>query len=157
RVDDLKTLYPAFADIAVMLSVSEQSVSKKVITAISEGIFSFSDKKNIVHILKSLKKNTTEVADNFLMTSEEYATRVVFFNRTLDMYISTFEESIKSDIIKVEEDIDLFRRIDMNMSQNVIDDIKKDHLLSLFEFTPDSEISERWEKQWINIGIDKEN
>ncbi|END16899.1 hypothetical protein ECP03018678_5373, partial [Escherichia coli P0301867.8] len=45
----------------------------------------------------------------------------------------------------------------MNMSQNVIDDIKKDHLLSLFEFTPDSEISERWEKQWINIGIDKEN
>ncbi|CTW21754.1 hypothetical protein [Escherichia coli] len=157
RVDDLNTLYPAFADIAVMLSVSEQSVSKKVITAISEGIFSFSDKKNIVHILKSLKKNTTEVADNFLMTSEEYATRVVFFNRTLDMYISTFEESIKSDIIKAEEDIDLFRRIDMNISQNVIDDIKKDHLLSLFEFTPDSEISERWEKQWVNIDIDKEN
>ncbi|HFH2656009.1 TPA: hypothetical protein ACGS6M_003840, partial [Escherichia coli] len=103
------------------------------------------------------KKNTTEVADNFLMTSEEYATRVVFFNRTLDMYISTFEESIKSDIIKAEEDIDLFRRIDMNISQNVIDDIKKDHLLSLFEFTPDSEISERWEKQWVNIDIDKEN
>ncbi|XJC23772.1 hypothetical protein AB2F10_25990 (plasmid) [Escherichia coli] len=91
------------------------------------------------------------------MTSEEYATRVVFFNRTLDMYISTFEESIKSDIIKAEEDIDLFRRIDMNISQNVIDDIKKDHLLSLFEFTPDSEISERWEKQWVNIDIDKEN
>ncbi|ETC18580.1 hypothetical protein CFSAN001679_21345 [Salmonella enterica subsp. enterica serovar Cerro str. CFSAN001679] len=45
RVDDLKTLYPAFADIAVMLSVTEQSVSQKVITAISDGIFSFSDKK----------------------------------------------------------------------------------------------------------------
>lgn len=44
-VDDLKTLYPAFADIAVMLSVTEQSVSPKVIAAISEGIFSFSDKK----------------------------------------------------------------------------------------------------------------
>ena len=157
RVDDLKTLYPAFIDIAVMLSVAEQSVSKKMITAISEGIFSFSDKKNIVYTLKSLTRNTTEVAENFLMTSEEYATRVVFFNRTLDMYISAFEESIKSDIIKAEADIDLFRRIDMNISQNIIDDIKKDHLLSLFEFTPDTGISERWEKQWINIGIDKES
>ncbi|MEW0292416.1 hypothetical protein AB0S55_13710, partial [Escherichia coli] len=157
RVDDLKTLYPAFVDIAVMLSVAEQSVSKKMITAISEGIFSFSDKKNIVYTLKSLTRNTTEVAENFLMTSEEYATRVVFFNRTLDMYISAFEESIKSDIIKAEADIDLFRRIDMNISQNIIDDIKKDHLLSLFEFTPDTGISERWEKQWINIGIDKES
>lgn len=73
------------------------------------------------------------------------------------MYISAFEESIKSDIIKAKEDIDLFRRIDMNISQNIIDDIKKDHLLSLFEFTPDTGISERWEKQWINIGIDKES
>ncbi|MBL3955869.1 hypothetical protein FH721_27530, partial [Bacteroides thetaiotaomicron] len=46
-VDDLETLYSAFADIAVMLSVTEQSVSQKVITAISEGIFSFSVKKDI--------------------------------------------------------------------------------------------------------------
>ncbi|WP_097425797.1 hypothetical protein, partial [Escherichia coli] len=156
-VDDLNTLYPAFADIAVMLSVSEQRISQKVVTAIGEGIFSFSDKKNIVYTLKSLLKNTTDVAGNFLMTSEEYATRVVIFNSTLDMYISAFEESIKSDIIKAKEDIDLFRRIDMNISQNIIDDIKKDHLLSLFEFTPDTGISERWEKQWINIGIDKES
>ncbi|EFC3436640.1 hypothetical protein CTR46_005026 [Escherichia coli] len=156
-VDDLNTLYPAFADIAVMLSVSEQRISQKVVTAIGEGIFSFSVKKNIVYTLKSLTKSTTEVAENFLKTSEEYATRVVFFNRTLDMYISAFEESIKSDIIKAEADIDLFRRIDMNISQNVVDDIKKDHLLSLFEFTPDTGISERWEKQWINIGIDKES
>ena len=44
-VDDLNTLYPAFADIAVMLSVSEQRISQKVVTAIGEGIFSFSDKK----------------------------------------------------------------------------------------------------------------
>lgn len=157
RVDDLKTLYPAFADIAVMLSVTEQSVSQKVIAAISEGVFSFSDKKDIVHTLKSLMKNTTDVAGNFLMTSEEYATRVVIFNSTLDMYISAFEESIKSDIIKAEEDIDLFRRIDMNISQNIIDDIKKDHLLSLFEFTPDAGASERWEKQQISFPIDKEN
>ncbi|EIY3352881.1 hypothetical protein MMN00_004892, partial [Escherichia coli] len=156
-VDDLNTLYSAFADIAVMLSVSEQRISQKVVTAIGEGIFSFSDKKNIVYTLKSLLKNTTDVAGNFLMTSEEYATRVVIFNSTLDMYISAFEESIKSDIIKAKEDIDLFRRIDMNISQNIIDDIKKDHLLSLFEFTPDTGISERWEKQWINIGIDKES
>ncbi|EOK4925884.1 hypothetical protein ACUAXY_004818 [Escherichia coli] len=157
RVDDLKTLYPAFADIAVMLSVTEQSVSQKVIAAISEGVFSFSDKKDIVHTLKSLMKNTTDVAGNFLMTSEEYATRVVIFNSTLDMYISAFEESIKSDIIKAEEDIDLFRRIDMNISQNIIDDIKKDHLLSLFEFTPDAGASERWEKQQFSFSIDKEN
>lgn len=47
------------------------------------------------------------------------------------MYISAFEESIKSDIIKAEEDRDLFRRIDLNISQNITDDIKKDHLLSL--------------------------
>ncbi|EJK2785532.1 hypothetical protein NK740_005099, partial [Escherichia coli] len=73
-VDDLNTLYPAFADIAVMLSVSEQRISQKVVTAIGEGIFSFSDKKNIVYTLKSLLKNTTDVAGNFLMTSEEYAT-----------------------------------------------------------------------------------
>lgn len=157
RVDDLKTLYPAFADIAVMLSVTEQSVSQKVIAAISEGVFSFSDKKDIVHTLKSLMKNTTDVAGNFLMTSEEYATRVVIFNSILDMYISAFEESIKSDIIKAEEDIDLFRRIDMNISQNIIDDIKKDHLLSLFEFTPDAGASERWEKQQFSFSIDKEN
>lgn len=156
-VDDLKTLYSAFADIAVMLSVTEQSVSQKVITAISEGIFSFSVKKDIVHTLKSLTKNTTYVAGNFLMTSEEYATRVVFFNSTLDMYISAFEESIKSDIIKAEEDIDLFRRIDMNISQNIIDDIKKDHLLSLFEFTPDTGTSERWQKQLFSFRIDKED
>ncbi|EFT2914139.1 hypothetical protein HVL52_004751, partial [Escherichia coli] len=157
RVDDLKTLYPAFADIAVMLSVTEQSVSQKVITAISDGIFSFSDKKNIVHTLRSLMKNTTDVAGNFLMTSEEYATRVVFFNSTLDMYISAFEESIKSDIIKAEEDRDLFRRIDLNISQNITDDIKKDHLLSLFEFTPDAGTSVCWEKQLFSFRIDKED
>lgn len=45
RVDDLKTLYPAFTDIAVMLSVTEQSVSQKVIAAISEGVSHFLLKK----------------------------------------------------------------------------------------------------------------
>ncbi len=35
-VDDLNTLYPAFADIAVMLSVSEQRISQKEVTAIGD-------------------------------------------------------------------------------------------------------------------------
>lgn len=35
-VDDLNTLYPAFADITVMLSVSEQRISQKEVTAIGD-------------------------------------------------------------------------------------------------------------------------
>jgi len=156
-MDDIQTLYSGFTDIAVMLSISTQRISKKITSAIDDNIFSFSDKKNIVYILESLKKEELFTSENSTTLSEDYSKKTILFNRSLNDYITAFENSINNDIEKSKIDTGLIKSLDIHLSKDLINKINDNYLLSLFNLESEFKPLYPWKRERTDLFINKED
>ncbi|KLP31078.1 hypothetical protein [Enterobacter roggenkampii] len=154
---DVRSLYGAFALIAIKLAAQPESVTPRINEALADGLFMHQEKIQIVHILKRLKRDPTEPYNGFMLSSQEYATKVVNFNETIDNYILAFGKNMEHEIIAAKVDMELFKNTDRRLTDNFIKIISEDFLLARLSFSEESESDLNWTQHYLRYSIDKES
>lgn len=154
---DVRSLYGAFALIAIKLADQPESVTQRINEGLAEGLFLHQNKIQIVHILKGLKRDPTVPYNGFMLTSQEYATKVVNFNETIDNYILAFEKSMEFEIIAAKVDMELFKITDRHLTDNFIKICYEDFLLARLSYSEETDYDLNWTQQSLQFLIDKES
>ncbi|ELY4070210.1 hypothetical protein SMY38_003978 [Cronobacter sakazakii] len=155
-MEDLGSLYGAFALLAIKLAKPSGQVTRRVNEALAGGVFSYSSKVRIISILERLKRDPSISYEGYIISEADYATNVLLFNDVLDKYIDVFNRSKKADIIAAEVDLSRLRNSDIRLTTKLTDALSEDSLLKHFTFTVNSDYNRNWQVRCISLIIPKE-
>ena len=128
--EDLRSLYPAFAELALTLSSHPGTVSREILNATDAGVFTPSVSNQLVFILRRLKPDMTQPYSGQLIDAAEYPHRASSFNELIDAYIETIEAARTKKILATPVAVSIFRQTDRDLSASLISELKSDFLLS---------------------------
>ncbi|EOE5500433.1 hypothetical protein ACKTG8_004185, partial [Cronobacter sakazakii] len=155
-MEDLGSLYGAFALLAIKLAKSSEQVTRRVNEALAGGVFSYSSKSRIISILERLKRDPSIPYESYIISEIDYATNVVFFNNILDKYIDVFNLSKKADIVAAEIDLERLRNTDNRLTKELPGALSEDTLLINFKFSQNSYCNRNWQMRYIPVNVSKE-
>lgn len=154
--EDIRNMYDSYADVGVMLSSKSYPVSKRVNEALTDKLFSYNAKTQIIYLLNKLKRDLTTPWTGDIIPQEEYIGKAEWFNSTLETYISAFTHSQQLDIISARIDTERIRNTDLRLTTELLKLLSGDDLLSHFSFHASGNHDVHREMRSIRTGIPKE-
>ena len=154
--DDLDSLYGAFALLAIRLARTSEPVTERVSEALAGGLFSYFRKEQIIHTLERLKRDPFVPYQGYMLSADEYAGQVPFFNGILDRYIEAFSRSRTADILAAEVDTERLRKTDIRLTAELPGALSEDPLLARFNFTADPDFRHDWQMRCYSAGVPRE-
>ncbi|MDJ3479451.1 hypothetical protein LEB14_01080 [Salmonella enterica] len=115
--EDVRDMYASIAEIGILLSSTVSTVSCRVKKALTDNLFSYHNKQQILHRLQGLKREASQFQTSVLLSHNDYEERVVHFNVTLDAYIDIFSQSVTEDVILAKEDTKLIRNNELMLTE----------------------------------------
>ncbi|AXU98063.1 hypothetical protein CI789_22955 (plasmid) [Erwinia persicina] len=154
--EDVGSLHGAFSLLAIKLAKPAEQVTQRVNEALAGGVFSYFSKVRIISVLENLKRDPSIPYAGYIISEENYATNVVFFNDVLDKYIEVFSRSKSADIVAAEVDHERFRNTDNRLTNELPGALSEDTLLNNFTFSQDSECDRNWLVRYIPVKVPKD-
>ncbi|WP_158407656.1 hypothetical protein [Edwardsiella anguillarum] len=153
--EDVSNIYEGYTDIAFYLSSSPHPVSRRVLNALNDNIFSYHRKERIIFQLERMKRDKETSSRGYLMSKEEFKNKINFFNETLDAYIQAFNQSLYTDLLNADIDTARLKKTDLTLTQELPQTLTQNTLLSHFSFRTSEDSTKQWETKCICTEIPK--
>lgn len=130
---DLRSLYPAFAELALTLSPEPGTLSRRIRRVIEAALFSSPSSAQLTSRLGQLKLDVSDDYSGYLIESSEYPHRATAFNKIIDKYVDAIDSYRRKKLAETSVSRTRLRTIDNELTNTWGGVVESDAILSLFK------------------------
>lgn len=153
---DLRSLYPAFAELALTLSPTPVTLSRSIQKVVEAALLSSSLSAQLVYCLSQLKRDVSVAYSGYLIESSEYPQRATVFNEIIDVYVKAINSGRTKKIAETSVPTKIYRVIENELTSMWEGIVQTDNILSIFEVYQNLSLYNSGGTLINKIGIKKE-